>query len=100
MIVTEKHAGIIRCQVTTGGVLHSNKGFNLPNTHVNLPSLTEKDWSDIDFAIEHNFDYVALSFVRFAEDVIQVRKYLDLKNSRMHIISKIEMPQAVQNIAG
>jgi pyruvate kinase len=104
MIVIEKDAeggegGGVKCQVTHGNTLLSNKGFNLPNTNVSLPSITEKDWKDIDFAIAHNFDYIALSFVRTADDVLKVRKYLDSKNSKIHLVSKIETPRAVQNIA-
>jgi pyruvate kinase len=99
MIVVEKSADYVRCQVTHGAILHSNKGLNLPHTNVGLPSITEKDWKDVDFAIENNLDYIALSFVRTADDVKELRKYLESKNSRIHIVSKIEMPQAVKNIA-
>ncbi|HVT79119.1 MAG TPA: pyruvate kinase [Phycisphaerae bacterium] len=99
MIVTEKSPNAIHCQVTHGGTLQSNKGFNLPNTKVNLPSITDKDWADVDFAIDHKLDYIALSFVRAAEDVRQLRKYLDARNAKIHIISKIEMPQAVRDLA-
>ena len=64
MVVTEKSSNAVVCQVTHGGTLHSNKGLNLPHTKVNLPSVTEKDWKDVDFAIENKVDYIALSFVR------------------------------------
>ncbi len=64
MLVTEKTADIVTCQVTHGAVLSSNKGFNLPHTKVSLPSITDKDWQDVDFAIANKLDYVALSFVR------------------------------------
>jgi pyruvate kinase len=99
MIVTEKQDNHILCQVTLGGTLQSNKGFNLPNTKVNLPSITDKDWKDVDFAIEHKLDYIALSFVRAADEVRELRKYLDARNAKIHIISKIEMPQAVRDLA-
>jgi len=99
MIVTEKSANACKCQVTHGALLSSNKGFNLPHTKINLPSITDKDWKDVDFAIEHKLDYIALSFVRSADDVLQLRKYLDARSARIHIVSKIEMPQAVQNLA-
>jgi pyruvate kinase len=99
MIVIEKHPDSIKCQVTHGAVLSSNKGFNLPNTKVNLPSVTEKDWADIDFAIANNLDYVALSFVRTADDMEKVRAYLVSKGSKMGLISKIEMPEAIDNLA-
>ncbi len=98
MIVMEKMANAVKCQVTTGGILQSNKGLNLPSTHVNLPSITDKDWRDVDFAIENKLDYIALSFVRFADDIRALRKYLDSRGARIHIIAKIEMPQAVENL--
>jgi len=99
MTVVEKATDRVRCQVTTGGLLLSNKGLNLPSTRVNLPSITEKDWRDVDFAIEHRVDYIALSFVRSADDVLELRKYLESRGSRIHIIAKIEMPQAVKQLA-
>jgi pyruvate kinase len=98
MIVTEKSADAVKCQVTHGALLQSNKGLNLPNTKVNLPSITDKDWKDVDFAIENKLDYVALSFVRSADDVQQLRRYLDSRNAKLHIVSKIEMPQAVRTL--
>jgi pyruvate kinase len=99
MIVTEKAANSVQCQVTHGGILQSNKGLNLPHTKVNLPSITEKDWRDVDFALEQKVDYIALSFVRSAEDVRTLRRYLDARGGKAHIISKIEMPQAVRDLA-
>ncbi len=99
MIVTEKALDTVTCHVTHGALLSSNKGFNLPHTKVKLPSITDKDWKDVDFAIENKLDYIALSFVRAADDVIQLRKYLESRNAKIHIISKIEMPEAVQNLA-
>lgn len=99
MIVTEKTEVCVKCQVTHGAVLSSNKGFNLPNTKVKLPSITEKDWQDVDFAIKNNIDYVALSFVRSAGDVVALRKYLEGHGCKAHIVSKIEMPEAVENLA-
>src|SRR5205085_234187 len=81
-----------------GGILQSNKGLNLPHTKVNLPSITDKDWSDVDFAIQRKLDYIALSFVRCADDVLQLRKYLESRDAKTHIISKIEMPEAVKDL--
>jgi pyruvate kinase len=98
MLVTEKSAGSVRCQVTHSGIIQSNKGLNLPNTHVNLPSITDKDWKDAEFAITNNLDYIALSFVRSADDVRQLRGFIRSRLGTQHIISKIEMPQAVQNL--
>ena len=98
MIVTEKHPDLVRCQVTHGGIIQSNKGINLPNTQVNQPSITEKDFSDAAFAIEHQLDYLALSFVRSADDVKMLRDFVAKSGGTQHIISKIEKPQAVEAI--
>ncbi len=96
--VVEKLRDAVKCRITTGGRIGSNKGLNLPHTRLSIPSVTEKDWQDIDWAIEHNLDYLALSFVRSSEDVLNVRRYLDKKRSGIHLVAKIEMPQAVDEI--
>ncbi len=98
MIVMDKTPDSVRCQVTVGGCILSNKGLNLPNTRVNLPSVTDKDWQDIDWAIEQRLDYLALSFVRSAEDVRTVRKYLEKRDAPIGLVSKIEMPQAIDDL--
>ncbi len=98
MLVIEKNNDLVRCQVTHGALLQSNKGLNLPNTKVAMPSVTDKDWQDIDFAIEHGLDYVALSFVRTADDLLQVARYLEKRGSKMGLVSKIEKPEAVANL--
>lgn len=84
--------------VIHGGFLSSKKGVNLPNTKVSLPSLTEKDLQDLDFILEHNLDWVALSFVRTAEDIIDLRKRIVAQGKTTHIIAKIEKPAAVDAI--
>ena len=66
---TEKTRDEIRCRCTAGGVLKTGKGINLPNSHVNLPSITERDWEFVDWAIENDLDYLALSFVRRADEI-------------------------------
>ena len=85
----------VRVEVTVGGPLSSRKGVNLPDTSISLPSLTEKDLRDLDFIIDHKIDWVALSFVRKPEDVHDLRKRLQAKNSPTKIISKIEKPEAL-----
>jgi pyruvate kinase len=94
----EKDTDTITCNCTTGGILKSSKGINLPATFVNLPSITEKDWECIDWAIEHRLDYLALSFVRKAEDLLQLRDYLRNKVADIHLIAKIEKAEALQQI--
>lgn len=84
--------------VIHGGLLSSKKGVNLPNTKVSLPSLTEKDKKDLDFILEHDLDWVALSFVREAKDIVELRARIEARGKKTHIISKIEKPAAVENI--
>ncbi len=85
--------------VIQGGPLKSNKGVNLPNTEVSLPALTEKDVKDAVFAIEQEVDWIALSFVRNKEDLLDLKKLIKKHSSyEIPIISKIEKPQALDNI--
>ena len=85
--------------VVQGGPLNSNKGVNLPNTEVSLPALTEKDVKDAVFAIEQEVDWIALSFVRHKEDLLDLKKLIKKHSSyEIPIISKIEKPQALDNI--
>ena len=85
----------IRCRVLVGGELGSNKGINLPGTRVSAPSLTEKDLADLHFGLSIGIDYVALSFVRTAEDVLEIKRIV---GDAVPVIAKIEKPQAVANI--
>ena len=85
--------------VIQGGPIKSNKGVNLPNTEVSLPALTEKDVKDAVFAIEQEVDWIALSFVRHKEDLLDLKKLIKKHGSYdIPIISKIEKPQALDNI--
>ncbi len=88
----------VRVSVTLGGILTPNKGVNLPDSELTMPSLTEKDIADLAFIIDNNLDWVALSFVRKAEDIIELKKRIKAKNSKIKVISKIEMPEALKNI--
>ncbi|HLV60099.1 MAG TPA: pyruvate kinase [Fredinandcohnia sp.] len=83
------------CRVVQGGELGSNKGINLPGTKVSAPSLTEKDRADLAFGLSIGVDYVALSFVRSAADVLEIRRIV---GDAVPVIAKIEKPQAVANI--
>lgn len=98
MEVISKNSKQITCLVKNNGVIKSNKGVNVPNAKINLPSITEKDRLDILFAIKNDFDFIAASFVRKPEDVYEIRKILDENNSTIKIISKIESQEAVENI--
>ncbi len=89
----------IVCRIVNGGELGERKGVNVPNVKIHLPALTEKDISDICFGIEQDIDYVAVSFVRKADDVKQVRELLNKNGGeKIGIISKIENGEGVENI--
>ena len=88
----------IVCKVINGGPLSNNKSVNVPDLKLNLPSLTEKDINDITYGASHDFDYIAASFVRKAEDVLAVRKILEENNNtHIKIISKIENREGIDN---
>jgi len=90
--------GDVKVMVTLGGILSSKKGINLPDTKISLPALTEKDLIDLDFIIEQQCDWVALSFVRSVQDIVGLRSILNAKKSKSKIIAKIEKPEALLNI--
>ena len=94
-ILNEKE---IKIRVTLGGMLLPKKGVNLPDSALTMPSLTEKDRADLDFIIEQNLDWVALSFVRKAIDITELKKIIKAKNSKIKVIAKIEMPEALKNL--
>lgn len=85
-------------EVVYGGPLKSRKGINLPFTKVTAPSLTEKDLKDLEFGIKHELDWIALSFVRKAQDIQSMRAILDKHKSVSRIVAKIEKPEALSNI--
>lgn len=87
----------VRCHVVSGGVLKNSKGINLPGTVVSEPSLTDKDLRDLDSALEAGVDYVALSFVRTAEDVDRLKRTIYSKGKNTPVVAKIEKPEALRN---
>ncbi|MBP3942056.1 pyruvate kinase [Sphingobacteriaceae bacterium WQ 2009] len=97
-VVHTNHKDTVTCEVVHGGVLTSRKGVNLPNTKVSIPSLTEEDLDNLDFALEHGADWIAMSFVRSAEDIYQCKEIIAKKGSHARIIAKIEKPEAIENI--
>ncbi len=94
-ILNEKE---VRVSVIFGGTLLPKKGVNLPDSILTMPSLTEKDLADLDFIIEQNIDWVALSFVRKAIDIIELKNIISSKKSKIKVIAKIEMPEALRNL--
>jgi len=98
LLVMEKHTDYLMCKVQNSGIIKQRKSINLPGSKVNLPSLSEKDRSYIEFAIQHDIDFIAHSFVRNKEDVLAIQEILDKHNSRIKIIAKIENQEGVDNI--
>jgi pyruvate kinase len=94
----EKDREVLKIKVKVGGILKSNKGINLPYVKVSAPAFTDKDREDLLFGLKQGIDYVALSFVRSAEDVLQVKTLLHSMKVHVPIVSKIEKPEALDNI--
>jgi pyruvate kinase len=88
----------VKISVTLGGMLLPKKGVNLPDSALTMPSLTEKDIVDLEFILEKDLDWVALSFVRSTKDVRELKRLISKTDSKIKIISKIEMPEALTNI--
>jgi pyruvate kinase len=88
----------VLCEVTAGGPVSDRKGINLPGVRVSTPSLTKKDMADLRQGLEAGIDFVALSFVRRREDVLRLRHFLEENDASLPIISKIEKPEAWQNL--
>jgi pyruvate kinase len=86
----------VHCRVLVGGQLKNRKGMNLPGVAVSAPALTEKDLADLEFCIEQELDYLALSFVRTAAEVIELKKLLAQRGVSIQVIAKIEKPEAVE----
>ena len=98
VLVIDTDGKNVNCTVIHGGILKSRKGINLPNTKVSAPSLTEKDIEDLAFGLEQEVDWIALSFVRSAEDIIDLRERIEAKGKVCKIVAKIEKPEALENI--
>ena len=98
LCVVDKKPDELVCQVEVGGTLVGRKGVNLPNTAISTPALTAKDLADLDWAIAHELDYVALSFVRGPEDIYELRRQLKERNCEIGVIAKIEKPEALAHI--
>ena len=98
-VVSTNEKDTVVAKVLQGGVLKSKKGVNLPNTNISLPALTEKDIKDAIFAIEQEVDWIALSFVRHAKDIEDLKKLIKAHTTEeIPIIAKIEKPEALENI--
>ncbi len=98
MTVLEMTPTDIICKVKNAGIITNKKGVNVPGIHLSMPFISDKDREDILFAIKHNYDFIAASFVRTAEDIRDIRKMLNKHNSQTKVIAKIENMQGVENI--
>src|SRR5665213_917296 len=96
--VQEVNGGDVHCDIINGGMLGENKGINLPGILVRVPSLTEKDADDLEFALKNGVDAIAVSFVRTAEDVRMVRNRVAALGFDTWIIAKLEKPQAIEHL--
>jgi len=95
--VISKQNNSVICEVLEGGKLKPKKGMNLPGMKLSAPSVTQKDLSNLEFALKHRVDFVALSFVRNAQDILQLRKWMEERGFDIPIIAKIEKPEAVSS---
>lgn len=85
-------------EVVYGGLLKQKKGVNLPNTNISQPSVTDKDWEDLKFGLANDVDWVALSFVRTAEEIQEIQKYIKEQGKTAKVIAKVEKPEAIVNM--
>lgn len=97
-VVETNKKDLVKIKCLFGGILSSNKGVNLPETKISLPSLTEKDLLDLDFILTQSINWIALSFVRKAEDIEDLIKRIEQTKHSAKVIAKIEKPEAVKNI--
>ena len=89
---------LIEAEVVHGGLLSSKKGVNLPNTKISMPCLTPKDIEDLNFALDQDVDWIGLSFVRSASDIVELKHLIAKTDSKAKVVAKIEKPEAVQDI--
>ena len=97
-VIESNDVNEIKCKVKFGGTLSSKKGFNLPDTKLSIPALTEKDKADLEFGITQKVDWIGLSFVRKAEDIIELKEIIERHEWKPRVVAKIEKPEAMENI--
>jgi len=96
--IIDKAGDQIICRVLSPGALYSHKGINLPDSDISSPSITDRDWQCVNWAIEHQLEFLALSFVRSADEIHQLKDYINKASSDIKVIAKIEKPQAVNHL--
>ncbi len=98
-VISTNKKDLVRVRVLTAGKIYSNKGVNLPNTKISIPSLTEKDRKDLNFIVKHKINWIGLSFVRSADDIKKLKSIVNKLDRSIKIIAKIEKPEAVENLS-
>jgi pyruvate kinase len=99
LVVTSVDATTVHTRVLHGGPLSSKKGMNFPDTELSIPAITEKDREDVAFAVEHQLDYIAASFVRRRSDIVDLRELLHrLGGDEINVVAKLEKAQAIENL--
>ena len=97
-VLSTNNKDTVQCEVLYGGILTSRKGVNLPNTKVSIPSLTEEDLTNLEFALKNDVEWIGLSFVRSADDIIELKRIIARSDKTARVIAKIEKPEAIDNI--
>lgn len=98
MVEEVEEEDVVRTRVVEGGLLREKKGINLPGVHISTPALTNKDRRDLAFGVEHGVDYVALSFVRRGQDIVDLKEEIRSHGGDIPVIAKLEKPQGVDNL--
>jgi pyruvate kinase len=98
LVVEEKKSDSVICKIINGGLITSRKGMNLPGMNLSTPSISEKDFRDLEFILKHRVDFIALSFVRKPDDVLQLKNWLSEKGFNTPVIAKIEKKEALDNL--
>jgi pyruvate kinase len=97
-VINTNRLDTVICEVVHGGILTSRKGVNLPNTKVSIPSLTEEDLINLQFALKYDVEWIGLSFVRTGQDIIELKEIIKQSGKAAKVIAKVEKPEAIDNI--
>ncbi|MXV50065.1 pyruvate kinase [Pedobacter sp. HMF7647] len=97
-VISTNKKDTVTCEIVHGGILTSRKGVNLPNTKVSIPSLTDEDLSNLDLALKNDVEWIGMSFVRTADDIVQLKRIISQSGKTAKVIAKIEKPEAIDNI--
>ncbi|WP_259065673.1 pyruvate kinase [Mucilaginibacter sp. X4EP1] len=97
-VIETNRVDTVVCEIVHGGILTSRKGVNLPNTKVSIPSLTEEDLENLQYALDWDVDWIGLSFVRTGEDILDLKRIIEKSGKAAKVIAKVEKPEAIDNI--